>query len=319
MKFIYFFLINFNSSLVLAYNFKECKNNLGLNFDNILSNAALIDKTFKKKLTSKFKDEFVDIRVDGYHDLYRFCVREKYSVKDLSIMDRKKLYQTYFILKRVFFFTREPGVLSDISLVVSEMLRRENNDKRPIKWTFKAYLSIRDFENAKKLKSKYNYLPLPLVPKIMSIEKLKEDDNSRILYKLVKTKNVLLRESFKFQKEGQIIVIGSPYCNPSRKFVSWLKKKPEIESIFSENAVWLMPQDGHLKLESIRKVNENNKNIAYHYVHNESHWPEIDYWGTPSFYFYKNGNLIDKIIGYSDNGDFEKNMNSLLLKINLTD
>lgn len=29
-------------------------------------------------------------------------------------------------------------------------------------------------------------------------------------------------------------------------------------------------------------------------------WPDIDYWGTPSFYFFHNGVLIDQMYGWKD-------------------
>jgi hypothetical protein len=35
------------------------------------------------------------------------------------------------------------------------------------------------------------------------------------------------------------------------------------------------------------------------YTYRANEWPEIEYWGTPAFYFYKNGELRYKVIGWN--------------------
>ena len=39
-------------------------------------------------------------------------------------------------------------------------------------------------------------------------------------------------------------------------------------------------------------------NIEFQIVYFETDWPEINYWGSPSFYFFENSKLVKKVVGW---------------------
>jgi len=63
------------------------------------------------------------------------------------------------------------------------------------------------------------------------------------------------------------------------------------------NTLWLT--NAYLtEYKDIAEWNRNLPKVHYHFPVNISDWPEISYWGTPSFYFFKDGALIRKVVGW---------------------
>ena len=52
------------------------------------------------------------------------------------------------------------------------------------------------------------------------------------------------------------------------------------------------------------------------YTYKESDWPEIDYWGTPTLYFYHDGELKQQLVGWPREGR-EKQLKEALRNVGL--
>lgn len=61
-------------------------------------------------------------------------------------------------------------------------------------------------------------------------------------------------------------------------------------------AIWLAPPFDSLTDGVIEEWNRENPDFAFRYVEYKSDWTQINYWGTPSFYFMKDGRLVKKVV-----------------------
>jgi hypothetical protein len=56
--------------------------------------------------------------------------------------------------------------------------------------------------------------------------------------------------------------------------------------------------------DEIKESNQQYAPIEMKYTYQESQWPEIEYWATPSFYFYfyMDGKLVKQVVGWPHEG-----------------
>ncbi|MBD1583329.1 hypothetical protein [Pseudoalteromonas sp. S16_S37] len=253
-----------------------------------------------------------DLRGKNYWALYEKCLHHLLDGQKLEDMNANKLHDLYKTLKKIFFYAPQRAqLIPKLEELTFRALAIRKLDKKPISDLYKSYLFVRNFEGARKLRLEYPDLYLPQVPKVNTKKRQKRD-----LLKLIDKGSLLTQKSFSFKDSGLVIMIGSPFCQPSKKFVTWLLKHDELKSVFINNSYWLMPQNGNLYIEKVAKENQALDGVEYLYIYDQADWPEIKYWGTPSFYFYTKGQLVGSIQGF-DEFNFEAKFKSMLSKIDL--
>ena len=95
-------------------------------------------------------------------------------------------------------------------------------------------------------------------------------------------------------------MIGSLYCSPSNRFTNWLTSS-KYYNFFKKNSLIVIPPSYALEYKvavDFRKRYQLNLVYAY----KMKSWPEVDYWATPNFYFYKDGKLVDSFDSWPKDG-----------------
>lgn len=109
----------------------------------------------------------------------------------------------------------------------------------------------------------------------------------------------------------KIVVSFSATCAVSLEARRDLLSDPEISSIIENHTLWLIPPAGNLSLGAVREWNDEPGAPELVYTHRRTDWPEFRSWGTPSFHFYENGELIDVKVGWSDLEKFKTELREL--------
>jgi len=73
--------------------------------------------------------------------------------------------------------------------------------------------------------------------------------------------------------------------------IEWLKT----------NGYVLFRQDGRFDFELLLQWSSQLPMPSY-VIRSELDWPQIPYWGTPTFYFIKEGRVIQQIVGWPPEG-----------------
>lgn len=98
-------------------------------------------------------------------------------------------------------------------------------------------------------------------------------------------------KQFDFPKGGHIVVVANEFCHFSQYFMDYLQSEDYINQSLNEKITWISPVD--MQLESGNLIKD---------IYSTSEWKEIDEWETPSIYFFYNGQLLSKIIGWPKDG-----------------
>ena len=121
----------------------------------------------------------------------------------------------------------------------------------------------------------------------------------------------LLRRNVDINKGIKIIVVSSPGCHFSRNAVRDISQDPAMVTVFRKYGKWLVPQTRHSYFHDIQKWNRSFPNFQMTMVYQRQEWKDIDHWGTPTFYFFKDGKLSSKVTGWPEQGNIKELKNSL--------
>jgi hypothetical protein len=114
-----------------------------------------------------------------------------------------------------------------------------------------------------------------------------------------------------------IVVIGHPQCHFSRDAVAAIEADPRLKAIFASHARWLMPQDGRMQPRHVAAWNAMHPLARMNYIYRQSDWKAIDTWSTPTFYFFRDGRQVGKLVGWGPGDESERALRKELEKLGL--
>jgi len=115
----------------------------------------------------------------------------------------------------------------------------------------------------------------------------------------------LERRNVDIQAGVHIIVVSSPGCPFSRNAVRDISRDPMLMRAFDGHVKWLIPQMRRSHFSETKEWNSSYPNFKMTMAYKRQEWKEINHWGTPTFYFYKDGILSGKVTGWPQEGNQE--------------
>lgn len=106
------------------------------------------------------------------------------------------------------------------------------------------------------------------------------------------------RGYFEFDGFTGVIMIGHPECHFSRSFFEALEDDPQLKTKLVKDTYFLMSGWQAYNNPAIPFWNTNHPEYAFTIAIDETEWSEINYWGTPTFYFFREGDLQKKVVGW---------------------
>ncbi|MDE1463090.1 hypothetical protein [Spartinivicinus poritis] len=304
---MYFYILIFGcfvSFPIAALQF-NCENSKKIDTDKITSYISQIESQNDSLLIN---GKLVSSKSKTYEKLFKNCIDNRQSFRELSTQELHKVYKS---IHTIAFYTSNIAHVNYMEAVLDEAIKRGEKNKSQLNEMYRAYVQIRQFKQANQLKKQHPDTDLSQLPTIKGNEV-----EERSLLFIEQDGKVLAQKPYIFSQGAQIIVISSPICGSSRAYLSWLQTKPELLSVFESYSTWIMPVTGRLYIDEVVESNKKNASIKMAYTYKESDWPEISYWGTPTFYFYLDGKLRQQIVGWPKEGR-EKELKQALKDIGL--
>gem|GEM_PF-1804917 len=223
-------------------------------------------------------------------NIYAKCIKEKVSENKLKQMLPSNLHSLHNSLSDLFYYSRDNHILIDINTILNIKQRNGENINKLVQQQFHRHITIRDFVSAQTIKESYPSISFPAIPNITKTE--------------LTTKNIIIAKnnelevtSFAYPDEKLLIIIGSPYCNASSRFFQWLNKDREFAKMIKKHSFILLNDNIYPNVDTIRYI-ESFTLLSTKQVYKSVEWPEIKYWGTPSFYLIEKGVLKDRYEGW---------------------
>lgn len=240
-----------------------------------------------------------DPRAKKFKHIFENCIKPNYplaKIKQLSIQDKHKLYM---LMSKITFYIQDRGMLDFTSMLLSNIPDDVNISKYALT-LYERYVANWMLFEAKELTIIYGLEHTDYSFKLSG----ESDGNRQVIRPLIDNGQVL--EKSNLLSTAHIIVVGSPFCQPSERFSVWLENRLELKSIMVKHSTWITSQKGDLRLNEVVGHNSQPNNLPYYYVYQKHQWPEIDYWATPTIYFYNKNKLVRQLVGWPDEGREEQ-------------
>lgn len=228
--------------------------------------------------------------------LYDGCFEEAIRRDSFSQFDNQQLQASFMILYEAYFLTLKRSIVEKVYWLMLEQQNRGIATNEQAQKIFNLAIQARDTDYARKLASKFELSDA--APNFVQ----RHDENAF----LIRTENhTYSTQEFSFS-ERDLIVVSSPFCGPSKRFIQWYQDQGRFGALKDVNVFFLSPQE--VPLGSHEAVyQELSHGIAYE----NDFWSDISYWSTPTFYYFEKGRLINARDGWA-HSDSEAKIEDLL-------
>lgn len=182
---------------------------------------------------------------------------------------------------------------------LSELQNRNMAGDREIREMHGALIAARMFEEASSIAERSPTLNLPQPP---SIDTPTGFDQSRPAYFELEGATGHLRLKNDAQARGiRIIVVAG--CHVALDAANAIAADKELQGAFRKaNTLWLTPSERTLDMAEISEWNRKFPHSPMRIAYTNGSWKGLDFSNKPTFYFYKDGRLLTKHVGWSRGG-----------------
>ncbi len=182
----------------------------------------------------------------------------------------------------------------DLNIVFESMVDKGWADEDILRDMHKFYISFRLFPEAEAFKRRFKDAklesPLPIRGEVPS-------KSGRLVLTLSDAGDAFLKELIDI--ENAVVIVGHPRCKFSNNAVTAIAGDAQLASGMAASAIWIVDATTSLTDGAIVKWNaEHPASLDFHVPWSSRDWPEINYWGTPAFYFFREGKLVKKVVGW---------------------
>lgn len=253
-------------------------------------------------LSSKTSEQGMleDVRPKKFSNYYRKCIAP--SIKNqLANLKDKQTFSEYFTQLNYFVtMTKDAKMQPGLTKAFEFGQKQGFLGPSDIEQYYYNLIALRQFSIANELAEQYANITLDPLPQVRHTK-----ISGRVLYRLNEDASQMSPIAFSFPPRGHVVIVSSPMCQFCRQLFKDLKQQPSLRKTLVANATWITPSDGYLYLPQTLVTQQLNPGIKMHYTHSQSQWPEITYWGTPTFYFYYDGQLQKQVLGWPRKGNVQ--------------
>jgi len=309
-KAIFVIVIFLFSTDAKSNNRFECNDEL--NLDQLYSIKEMLRKSNFETTSFIGKSEIIQsTKSDAYSELYATCLSKQLSTIRINKLESSELHRLFNMLLHVNFYSPQDSLIGSIRDIISIKKNRGEYVDNFIISMHEVYIRSLYIEKARELAKEYTHISFsktyPFTNNITAASSYIELDS--------KNKS-LTRVPFTFPKGGFVIIVSSPSCSPSNRFVNWLVEHQKIKSRFISNSLFITPNDSTLYIDKLTRINKKMKPLKMVYRFSKDGWPSITLWDTPTLYFYYDGELKSQLIGWPRKGREEK-LTDMLRKVDL--
>ena len=219
---------------------------------------------------------------------------------DLRELELPQLQAFYRAAELAQFYAHRDQDLEAMEAAFSELARREQASPEDLQGMFGAYISMRAFDTAGRFASTHQVQMPETLPEV--VNRLPPGFVGPSLLQPTASGAGVARIMFAPSADAHIVAVSHPMCGFTRRAIAAIEADPELTNLFRDKVYWITPVDRRLHLDMVRNWNEAHPLTQFAFAWRRDEWPAIDHWGTPTFYFFANGELVAKVTGWPEEG-----------------
>lgn len=236
-----------------------------------------------------------DARARAMHDGYdRLFGTAPSSLAEVSDTDLDLLFRA---AEMVIGATNDPGYFSDMDRLLAELRVRNLAQKGHYRSMHRALVLTRSFDRADALARAHPSLEFAATPGI--VDEVSPKHVGPTVWAVSPDRYRLVHQALELDVPAMVIVTTHPgRCHFSHEAMTAIESDPVLGPVFAKHAMWVAPQAGSLDIEFLQQWNREHPGTEVSLVVDSREWTAIDEWATPTFYFFSNGELAAKVVGW---------------------
>ncbi len=229
----------------------------------------------------------------------------KKYLNQADLTSKKGLGEVIQVFFEITFYVENKDIVRDYLTYFNQYEKKGWAQTNDVQNMFQALIRSREFTKAAEFYSHHQDIELEKIPYFIDGKGF--DEHGIILFAVDReNKNTLIRQNLNFSKSAEIVIISHPICHFCNRAAIAINSDQELSQIFANHAQWLIPPDSRFYLDAVNQWNSKFPNFTMKYIEKSSDFTMLDYWGTPTFYFLKDGSVVDKVVGWPKEGNINK-------------
>ncbi|GLQ45184.1 hypothetical protein GCM10007862_02350 [Dyella lipolytica] len=222
--------------------------------------------------------------------------------ENLSRLSNSDLHAAFIVSSMTYFYSQAANegqklmYLNDLKMYSIELDKRKALTSIEVSEQYLNLVAGRQFEDAEDLRQLHPNIKLPELPRI----DIASDFNASKpgLYSLTGEKNGLMLRNVNVNSRYFILVVAQ--CHVARDAASAILGDETLSGAFKKgNAVWLSSAGEQLDIEKLKEWSESFPSQPIAIAYDNIAWMGVDFSFSPTFYFYRDGVVIGKHVGWS--------------------
>jgi len=101
---------------------------------------------------------------------------------------------------------------------------------------------------------------------------------------------------------SQVMVIAHPQCGYTRRAATDIEQDQTMRALFGKRSTWVSAGGRFIGLGEFRKWNQRHPDLRMSIAYDPLQWADVEFWDSPTFLFYKDGQLVQRIVGWPKGG-----------------
>jgi hypothetical protein len=198
------------------------------------------------------------------------------------------------------FYLNERAYADQMRSAFDELERRGLDKKHHGKDMFDHYVAARMLDEAALFAKQHPHADLPKLPRYKDVSTA----GLPTLWRFSGDGMTVTRHSLPPTTSAHVVVVSSPWCHFSLDAAEAIMRDARLSRLMANHSTWIVPQSVVPDFGAIPQWNRAHPSTPMEVVYRRNEWPSISSWGTPGFYFFKDGQLAATVVGWP--GDDQK-------------
>jgi hypothetical protein len=220
----------------------------------------------------------------------------------LASRDVEFLFRAATLAFRV---TSQSRYLADMRSDFAELQRRHRVDRPHASDLYDALLIAHQADEARALLAAHPSLERSPPPLMRSFNRIRPGQPSLWVATPGTRKRELVRFRFNIRAPAQVIVLASTSCHFSANAARDIDADPMLRDLFREYAQWVAPADEITAFDAVQGWNSAHPALRLGIAYDDAALPMVESYETPTFYFLDHGTVMDTVVGWPAEGNFD--------------
>lgn len=198
------------------------------------------------------------------------------------------------------FYSAQIGQARDMQRILDRLIEKSAATEQHFSRMFDAYVQVRLFAEAAEIQRLHGTASMAPLPKFDDLDMAASDAPTELIVDV--DRRLMTRQIAVLPSDPYILVAAHPQCHFTHNAFVAIAADVELSTLFRVHAKWLKPPGMQLEFDAVQNWNSHYPDAPMTIAWRSEEWSLVDSWGTPTFYFIRDGKVSATVTGWPTEG-----------------